>query len=270
LRIAVAQMQTVPGDVARNRARALELADEALTHDPDIILFHEELLVGYVDNLAELAEAVDGPTTRAFCSLLAGRGAKILYGLTERDGETLYIAGTLVGAEGVLANYHKTHLWWKAPGLRHEPTCYQPGDRLVAFDLQGTGAGYPTRCGIMICYDGDFPELTRAYADRGSDVVFWLNNRESRGHREVRPLAEANSIIIASACCCGMNEQGRDCGGGSNITDHDGTLLTEIWYQEGVICADVDPQAAARARMQNPWFVGRRLDLYGAYTRYKE
>ena len=64
--LAVVQMETVPGAVERNRARALAFAGEAVKKGADIVLFHEELLVGYVTNLKDLAEVADGPTSRAF------------------------------------------------------------------------------------------------------------------------------------------------------------------------------------------------------------
>lgn len=87
-----------------------------------------------------------------------------------------------MSADGVLTNYHKTHQWWKDQGVRHEPTLCQPGDRLVTFNVKGH------KCGLMICYDGDFPEMTRAYANLGCSVLFWLNNRGRRGHAEVKDL----------------------------------------------------------------------------------
>lgn len=256
VRIAVVQQETRPGAVEENRAKALNHAHEALAAHADIILFHEELLVGYVENLKELAEEVDGPTTRAFQALLRGTDARVLYGLTEREGEHCYIAATLVGSEGVLANYRKTHLWWAAKGLRHEPTYYLPGNALVTFDLKGH------KCGVMICYDGDFPEMARSYANLGCTMLFWLNNRESRGYEEVKPLARMNSLIIAAACCCGKDEAGCICRGGSNITDKDASLLAEIWDREGIIYADVHPETVLEARRANPWFVGQRRDLY--------
>ena len=207
-------------------------------------------------NLRELAEPVVGPTTRAFAAMLKGRDARVLYGLTERDGDDCYVAATLVGADGVLANYRKTHLWWDAVGLRHEPTFYRAGDRLVTFDIKGV------KCGVMICYDGDFPEMARSYANMGCAVIFWLNNRRSRGHQEVHSLAYSNSIIIAASCCTGKDEIGVACPGGSNITDANGKLLAEIWDKEGVIFADVNPENALRLREKNPWHRGQRRDLY--------
>jgi predicted amidohydrolase len=104
-------METIPGAVDTNRAKALRFAIEALTHHPDLILFHEECLVGYVANCRDLAESKDGQTSKAFQSLLSGTDSHVLWGLTERDGDKIYIAATLVNARGVQANYRKTHLW---------------------------------------------------------------------------------------------------------------------------------------------------------------
>ncbi len=59
-------------------------------------------------------------------------------------------------------------------------------------------------------------------------------------------------MIIAASCCCGPNEKGDRCRGGSNITDADGRLLAELWDEEGVILADVDPPQALALRAGNP------------------
>ena len=256
LRIAVVQQNHNPGKPEENRAKALKSAAAAIQHGADVVLFHEEMLLGYVKDPHQLAEPLDGPTTRAFQKMLHGKTALIIYGLTEKDGDNYYISAPVVSAKGVVANYRKTHLWWKSTGMRHEPSNYQPGNRLVTFDAKGT------RCGIMICYDGDFPEMTRSYANLNCAVVFWLNNRRSRGHDEVKALADQNSMIMAACCCCGIDEQGRKCGGGSNITGPDGKLITEIWDREGIIYADVRPGLALAARVENPWYKGRRPELY--------
>ncbi|MDZ4820445.1 MAG: carbon-nitrogen hydrolase family protein [Planctomycetota bacterium] len=258
VRIAIVQQNTIPGDVQANRDKAIQFAKYALAKNPDIILFHEALTVGYVKNIHDLAEKVDGPTTQSFQKVLADQksDALILYGLIEKDGDDYYTSATLVGRKGVVANYRKTHLWWKDSGLRHEPTFFKPGNELVTFDLKGH------KCGVMICYDGDFPEMTRAYANKDCTMLFWLNNRDSRGHKEVRQHASRSSMIMATSCVCGDNEVGNHCGGGSNITDKDGKLLKEIWDNEGIIYADVEPASVLEARKKNPWYKGRRSDLY--------
>ncbi|MEE9463169.1 MAG: carbon-nitrogen hydrolase family protein [Bacteroidales bacterium] len=256
VRIAVVQQDGNPGQVSANLEKALHFAEEALNQNADVILFHEELLVAYVENARELAEPVDGPTSKAFQELLRGTDALVIYGLTEKDQNDYYISAPIVSADGVIENYRKTHLWWHAEGLRHEPTFYKPGNRLVTFDVKGY------KSGIMICYDGDFPEMTRSYANLGCTMLFWMNNRGSRGHAEVKDLAYRNSMIIPAACCCGLNEVGDKCEGGSNITGAKGELITEIWDKEGLIIGDVNPGEVSQIRENNPWFTGSRPDLY--------
>ena len=256
VRIAVVQQESIPGAVGPNREKAVEFCREAVRNQADIILFHEALVTGYVENILELAEEKDGPTTQAFRDVLRGTDSLVLFGQIERDGGDYYTAATLVGSGGVVANYRKTHLWWNAKGLRHEPTFFRPGAELVTFDLKGW------KCGVMICYDGDFPEMTRAYANRQCVMLFWLNNRGSRGKEEVAPLVRANSIIMAASCCCGRNDTEEIYRGGSNVTDFDGSVLAEIWDKEGVILADVTPGKVLSAREQNPWFHGQRPELY--------
>ena len=68
----------------------------------DIVQFHEELLLGYVENLRDLAEPLLGPTTQAVQRLLEDSDSLILYGLTERDGDACYISAPLVSRQGVL------------------------------------------------------------------------------------------------------------------------------------------------------------------------
>lgn len=256
LRVAVVQQNGNPGEVKTNLKKALDFAEQALSQNADVILFHEELLVGYDENLRELAEPVNGKSTKAFQKLLKGTGSLIIYGLTEKDNNDYYISAPVVSEEGVIANYHKTHLWWADVGLRHEPTFYTPGNKLVTFNVKGT------LCGIMICYDGDFPEMTRSYANLGCSMVFWMNNRGSRGHEEVKDLAYRNSMIMPVSCCCGKNERGDPCPGGSNITGPKGELIAEIWDQEGVILGDVYPGQVDQIRDKNPWYKGLRNELY--------
>lgn len=256
IRIAVIQQDANPGQVEANRNKALGFVDKALTMKADVILFHEELMVGYVENMNELAEPVNGPTTRAFQKLLNGTDALVIYGLTEKDNDNYYISAPVVSENGVIANYRKTHLWWYEKGLRDETAHYKAGNQLVTFNVKGA------KCGIMICYDGDFPEMTRSYANLGCSILFWMNHRGQRGHDEVKDLAFRNSMIIPSACCCGLDEAGAQCRGGSNITGPKGELVDEIWDKEGMIISDVYPEQALNNRNENPWFKGQRPDVY--------
>ncbi len=256
LRIAVVQQDHNPGRVEENRRKALASTRAALARGADVILFHEELLVGYADDPRSLAEPVAGTTTELFQQELRGTSSQVIYGLTERDGDSYYIAAAVVGADGLRAHYRKTHLWWNATGPRYEPGLYRPGDHWTTFDVCGHKAG------IMICYDGDFLETARSYANLDCALLFWMNNRGSRGYEETRQKAELNSLILATSCCCGLNERGEACRGGSNIVDATGKLLAELWDREGIIYADVQPEAVMDLRRRNFNYVGQRRDLY--------
>ena len=259
MKVAVVQQNANPGKPNENRKKALRFAREAIENNADLVLFHEELLLGYCKNLDELAEPENGETSQAFTKLLLETNSEacIVYGLTEKCGGNFYISAPVITNKGVIANYRKTHLWWKAEGLRDETKRFLPGERLVTFEHCSS------KIGIMICYDGDFHEMARTYADKGCDLLLWLNNRGSRGHDDkVEELASNNSLNFAVSCCCGLDESGNICRGGSNITAYNGELLSEIWDSEGIIYAEINSEKALNHRNSNPWFVGRRKDLY--------
>jgi predicted amidohydrolase len=261
VRIAVVQQDGNPGGVEANRQKALAFASQALAAEADVILFHEELLAGYVENLRSLAEPADGITTQTFQRLLqsSGTDARVIYGLTEKSGDKYYISAVVVSKDGIVAHYRKTHLFpiREAPAsLRNEPAVYTAGDRLVTFKIR------EHLCGLMICFDGDFPEMTRSYANVGCRMLFWMNNRMSRGYEEVKTLAFSNSIIMATSCCTGKDETNQFCSGGSNITGAQGELQAEIWGKEGVITADVRPREVDLVRKSNVFFTEQRPSLY--------
>src|SRR5258708_14623331 len=84
MRIAVVQQDANPGKPEENRNKALRFARQALDQAAEVVLFHEEMLVGCATNLREVAEPLDGPTSRAFQNLLRGSQALIIYGLTQQ------------------------------------------------------------------------------------------------------------------------------------------------------------------------------------------
>ena len=257
MRVACVQQNHNTGKIVENREKAVHFAGEAIDHGAEIILFHEELLIGYHKDMKELAEPVDGETTQAFMKILSGTETKIVYGLTEKKNGKFYISAPVVTKDGVIANYHKTHLWWSATGLRDEPAYYTPGDSLTVFEHGGH------KIGILICYDGDFPEMFRSYAKLGCSMVLWMNNRSSRGPDDCCiEAAWRNSLVVATTCACGIDEAGYSCEGLSNVVDYRGNVLDVIKNREGIIYADVDLTEALTERERNPWYRGMREDIY--------
>ncbi len=114
------------------------------------------------------------------------------------ENDTLYNVSFLFGRDGSIAKQYKLHItpseqrWWGVTG----------GDRVEVL---------PTDCGpisIQVCYDIEFPELTRMAVDRGARMVFVPFNTDSRhAYLRVRQCAAArcieNHVYVAIAGCTG-------------------------------------------------------------------
>ncbi|MCB9034004.1 MAG: bifunctional GNAT family N-acetyltransferase/carbon-nitrogen hydrolase family protein [Chitinophagales bacterium] len=97
----------------------------------------------------------------------------------------LYNVGYLCKRDGSIERYEKLHVTpdeAKVWGL-------QGGNSLKTFD---TDCG---KIGILICYDSEFPELSRILADDGMDILFvpFLTDTQN-GYSRVRHCAQARAI----------------------------------------------------------------------------
>jgi len=101
-----------------------------------------------------------------------------------RDGN-LYNVGYLCKRDGTVERYEKIHVTpdeAKVWGM-------QGGNQIKAFD---TDCG---KIGILICYDSEFPELSRLLADEGMDILFvpFLTDTQN-GYSRVRHCSQARAI----------------------------------------------------------------------------
>jgi predicted amidohydrolase len=84
-------------------------------------------------------------------------------GLLERDRHLIYNVAVLLGPDGKVAGkYRKVCL----PRGEVEGGC-APGRDYPVFD---TRLG---KVGMMVCYDGFFPEVARELTKRGAEVIAW-------------------------------------------------------------------------------------------------
>jgi predicted amidohydrolase/GNAT superfamily N-acetyltransferase len=100
------------------------------------------------------------------------------------DGR-LYNVGYLCRRDGSMERYEKLHVTpdeAKVWGM-------QGGNQLKAFD---TDCG---KIGVLVCYDSEFPELSRLLADEGMDILFvpFLTDTQN-GYSRVRNCAQARAI----------------------------------------------------------------------------
>ena len=135
--------------------------------------------------IRELANYTDDIVTR-FSELAISYNINIITGSMPevRDG-VLYNVGHLCRRNGTIERYEKIHVTpdeTKVWGMKG-------GSSLKAFD---TDCG---KIGILICYDSEFPELSRILADEGMDILFvpFLTDTQN-GYSRVRHCSQARAI----------------------------------------------------------------------------
>src|SRR3954454_9066418 len=267
MRVAVAQMDPKLAEKEQNLAACLARLEEAAAAGAQLTVFPECAIPGYVfDSLEEAlpyAEEIPGPSTETFERECGHLGVHAICGLIERDGDTLYNAAILVGPDGLIGSYRKTHLPFL--GVDRFVT---PGDELKVFD---TALG---RIGLIICYDLRFPEVTRTLALAGADLVALPTNFPMAAKLQCDVIAPAraaeNRIYLLVANRVGKERWGEFCGL-SQIVDPFGKRLEETdETTETLLVADVDLEKARDKDYVVPGeyelylFGHRRPELYGA------
>lgn len=223
----------------------------------DLLLFPEAYLAaedpftggghqGYAD---EVAEEIPGPLTDRVGGIAKSVKRWIAAGtIVERSGGRLHNTALVFDPDGTLvARYRKLFPW--APFEEESP-----GDALCAFDVPGVG-----RFGIMICYDGWFPEVARGLALAGAEVLLHptLTTTADRGEELV--MARANAI--ANQCYVLNVNAAPTIGGGRSIgVDPEGRVLFELGGNQEFVVQEVDLDRVTRVRTGGTRGLNRVLD----------
>ncbi len=138
--------------------------EEAAKQKADMVVLGETITyAGTGLKMADVAEPIPGPSTEYFAGLSRQHDLYIAVSLVERDGRLLYNTCILVGPDGkLIGKYRKVSL----PRSEIEAGI-EPGREYPVFD---TRFG---KVGMMICYDGFFPEVARRLSNNGAEVIAW-------------------------------------------------------------------------------------------------
>jgi predicted amidohydrolase len=265
----VASVQTDPklGDLRRNLETILRGIREARA---DLVVFPECALSGYgFDSRRDgvrAAEPLPGPASTAIQAACRESGSRVVFGLLERAGKRLFNSAALVGPRGIAGVYRKAHL----PFLGVDRFT-DKGD--LGFPVFRTPLG---RIGMLICYDGSFPEAPRALKLGGAQLICLPTNWPEAAEVSAchSPMVRAQENHVHFVTC---NRVGREAGfsfrGESRICDYSGRVLAVAGRRQGTIRADLDLRAADRNRVvyskgryELDRIGHRRPELYGALT----
>lgn len=211
------------------------------------------------------AQALDGHVVTALRAATADLGAVVHMGsFVERDeAGRLFNTSVLLGPDGTLrAVYRKLHLW------DGEKLLFAPG--ADAPPVVDTRVG---RVAVVICYDLEFPELTRAVALAGAQLLAvptnWPLVPRPDGERPPEALiamaaARVNRMAVACADRLGT-ERGQEWTGGATIVGVDGWVAAET-REPGLLIADLDLAPALDKRLTDraDAFGDRRPELYAS------
>jgi 5-aminopentanamidase len=271
-RVCCQQLDPVVADLDGNRELALAAISEAVELGADVIVLPELTTSGYMFESAEEAASaaldLDHEILRGWGAAARANGVIVVGGFAERgeDGRT-YNSAAVFDPTGLRAVYRKLHLWdreklWFAPGEQSPPVI-------------DTAVG---KLSVIVCYDVEFPELTRMVALAGTQLLVvptnWPLMERPDGERPAEVViamaaARGNRMAVACADRTGV-ERDQRWTGCSTIIGADGWVAAEKAGAEaltlGPVTADLDLELALDKRYTElaDVFADRRPSLYGA------
>jgi predicted amidohydrolase len=158
--------------IAENSRRAVELVRQCVAATgAELVVLPESVTTGFTpglpaDELWDLVSELPGPVLDPFSALAAELGVHLVLGTYERGPErgVVYNAAVVLGPAGeLLGVYRKTHPFGTERADRGG--WVTPGEDTLVVD---TELG---RIGVIICFDGDYPELSRITAIQGAEII---------------------------------------------------------------------------------------------------
>lgn len=259
MKISCLQMDVIPSQPDVNYAHAAHLIEGAMAENPDVIVLPETWDISYLpkDASRQMCDTNCRRVSAEIGALARKFGVNIVAGsVSNQRGGKLYNTACVFDRLGnLVATYDKTHLFSHS----HEDTIYQKGEDLCTFTLDGV------RCGVIICYDVRFPELTRTMCLDGMDLLFvvcqWPKARTNLMQNLSMTRAIENQMFVVCCNACGTAGE-KVCGGSSAIFAPMGEILASATDEEEIITADCNLEKLQKIRNAFPVFRDRRPELY--------
>ncbi|MCM3341267.1 carbon-nitrogen family hydrolase [Paenibacillus sp. MER TA 81-3] len=266
-KICAIQMDIAIGEPDRNQMQVLNKIRAVMEQEdkPDVIVLPEMWKTGYaLERIHELADEQGEQTIQMLSALAAQYQVNIVGGsVAVREQDRIYNRVYVLNRQGqIVKTYDKTHLF----RLMDEHHYLTAGEALGQFTLDGVS------CGVIICYDLRFPELTRTLALQGVEVLFvpaqWPHPRLHHWQTLLTARSIENQMYMVACNRVGssMGADGKETSffGSSVILDPWGEILAGAGEEEAFVQAHIQLSLVEEVRGRIPVFEDRRETLYDA------
>ena len=247
---AAVQIAVKPNDINYNLEKIGFWLEAAVKeHDAELVVFPEAITTGFVPGMPieefyDLLNYIPGPETDQIGEIARKLKVHVVLPLYEKRKEKNVImnSSVLIDDEGEITGiYHKTHPF---PSERLGGGGWTtPGKEAVVVE---TKLG---KIGMIICYDGDFPELSRVLAIQGAEIVtrpsalsrsfeIWDMTNKARAYD--------NHVYVVAANSVGADAGGNYYFGSSMIISPIAQKLAQARGTEEIISAKLDPDPLKR------------------------
>lgn len=250
---AAVQIAPVPGPltvdtIEANCAKAVGYVERCVAATgAELVVLPETVTTGFTPDcgpeaLWDLVSTLPGRWLEPAQEAAARLGVHLVWPTYERgaDRGTVYNSAALLGPDGALLGvYRKTHPF--CTELRRRGGWVTPGDETSVVD---TALG---RIGMIICFDGDFPELSRIEAVQGAEVIVRpsaLLRSADIWELTCRARAYDNHVYVVGANAVGIDPAGVLYFGNSMIVTPVAEVVARAATHEGWVSARLDPVAA--------------------------
>ncbi len=268
MKIALAQIAPKLGDLPSNLALHLEWIRQAKQSGCDLVVFPELSLTGYF--LEELAYHVclrlDSPELGQLCE--AARGTSAVVSFVEETSDFHYFISAAFIEDGAIKHVHRK-VYLPTYGMFTDQRYFAEGDRIRAFD-----AGFG-RVGLLICEDFWHNSAVSILAADGANYLINVSSSPGRGVvTGGRTLGSSDAVEMLNRmyaqfftsfvffCNRVGYEDGINFWGGSEVIGPDGECLAKApYFDEQLLCVEIDPSALRRVRINLPLLRDEKLEL---------
>ncbi|KYK35458.1 MAG: carbon-nitrogen family hydrolase [Theionarchaea archaeon] len=251
MNISVIQMEIEDGATKQNIKRALSFLERC--KNSDLVVLPELWSTGLaLHKAADLAESLTGETISFLKAYAATCKTYVLGSILEKRQNKFYNTLHVVGPEGLLGVYRKIHLF----SLMNEPRYLEPGTEYVPFSTE--------LCSLagIICYDIRFPELSRALALLGAQILVvpaeFPHPRKQHWQILLQARAIENQLFVVACNRTGKSDKYHFFGA-SMIVDPWGDVLVEADEKQGIFSCTVNLERISECRKNLPALEDIRL-----------